>query len=152
MSIKLYILPKIAMEEQNVHKDTLVISIVSPGQEHPVIHGEHIYKFAFHDVTEEYFLEHSNKIIRPMEYEIAEGIVEVCMNHRDKKRWIIHCEAGISRSPAVAIGLAQYVDLDPNMHEIISNFPYYNMYVAKMINRAMEAKLKELENNIIPKS
>ena len=145
--IDLMVLSAAEMEGKNITSDTLVISIVSPGVVHPKIDGEYVYKFSFHDVTEEYFLDQQNKIIRPMEYEIAESIVETCMNHRDKKRWIIHCEAGISRSPGVAIGLARYIDLSPNVDKLVKMFPYYNKHVQSNIEKAMRAKLLEIDRN-----
>ena len=150
--IDIMVLPEVAMEGQNVPSDTLVISIVSPGVVHPKIGGEYVYQFTFHDVTEEYFLDQQNKIIRPMEYEIAESIVETCMNHRDKKRWIIHCEAGISRSPGVAIGLARYIDLNPDVGKLIEMFPCYNKHVRNNIEKAMRAKLLEIELNLRERS
>jgi predicted protein tyrosine phosphatase len=125
-------------------KDVLVISIVSPGRQHPIMHGSNIHKFQFHDITEEYFLENQNRIIRPMEKEIAESIVEIAMNNRDCDRWIIHCEAGISRSPGVAIGLAKYIALKPNRQELIKLFPYYNKYVCQLIEEAMDAEMDKI--------
>ena len=127
-------------------KDLLVISIVSPGREHPKIEGTNIHQFHFHDVTEEYFLENQNRIVRPMEKEIAESIVEIAMNNRDCDRWIIHCEAGISRSPGVAIGLSSYIATIPDRKKLIELFPCYNKYVCKLIEDAMEAQMKELTN------
>ena len=142
------VLPAVAMEGKNVTSDTLVISIGSPGVVHTKISGEYVYQFEFYDVTEEYFLENQNKIIRPMEYEIAESIVEICMNNRDKKKWIIHCEAGISRSPGVAIGLARYIHTAPTDTELEKMFPLYNNYVRVMIQRAMEQNLKNMWINL----
>ena len=150
--IEIMVLPAVEMEGKNITSDTLVISIVSPGVIHPKIDGEHVYKFNFHDVTEEYFLDQQNKIIRPMEYEIAESIVEICMNHRDKKKWIIHCEAGISRSPGVAIGLARYIDLSINVETLVNMFPCYNKHVQSNIEKAMRAKLLEIELNLRERS
>ena len=144
--IDIMVLPAVAMEGQNVSEDTLVISIVSPYVQHPTIHGEHIYQFAFHDVTEEYLV--NDRLIQPMSYEIAESIVEIVMSHRDKKKWIIHCEAGISRSPGVAIGLARYIDLNPNVEKLWKMFPHHNIHVRKNIETAMQRKLDEIEENL----
>ena len=150
--IEIMVLPAVEMEGKNITSDTLVISIVSPYVIHPKIGGEYVYQFEFYDVTEEYFLEKQNKIIRPMEYEIAESIVEICMNHRDKKKWIIHCEAGISRSPGVAIGLARYIDLSINVETLVNMFPCYNKHVQMNIEKAMKAKLLEIELNLRERS
>ena len=154
--IDIMVLPAVVMEGKNVTSDTLVISIVSPGRVHPKIHGEHVYQFAFHDVIEEYSLDKNEyrdaMVIQPMSYEIAESIVEICMNHRDKKRWIIQCEAGISRSPGVAIGLARYIDLSPNEEKLAKMFPYHNKYVRMNIEKAMKVKLLEIELNLRERS
>jgi predicted protein tyrosine phosphatase len=141
--IRVHVYPEMALHNQNM-MDTFVISIVSPGREHPKMEGTNIHKFQFHDITEEYMIESENRIIRPMEKEIAESIVEIAMKNRDCERWIIHCEAGISRSPGVAIGLAKYIALKPNRQELIKLFPYYNKYVCQLIEDAMSVKMKEL--------
>ena len=151
--IQLQILPRIAVEERTASDDTLVISIVTPGIEHPKIYGEHVFKFSFHDVAKEYFLEANDyrdeMWVRPMEYETAEGIVEVAMANRDKKYWIIHCEAGISRSPGVAIGLARYLYMDPNLDKLIELYPMYNKYVRELIEKAMIVKLEEIDKELL---
>src|SRR4051812_42716692 len=111
--IGIHVYPEMAMIGQNF-LDHMVISIVSPGRQHPMgMVGTNIHKFQFHDITEEYFIENANQIIRPMPVEIAEAIAEIAMNNRDASRWIIHCEAGISRSPGVAIGLSKFIALRP---------------------------------------
>lgn len=140
----MYILPRIAIENRTVNDKTLVISIGSPGHENPVIHGKHVYQFQFHDVKEEYLVMGSNKIIRPMGFEIAQQIAEIAVNHRDKPTWIIHCEAGISRSPGVALGLSRYIDLDPGISILQKMFPCYNSHVRKLVEQALYEKLIEI--------
>ena len=150
--IQLQVLPRLAIENKTVENDTLVISITSPSQQSPVIYGEHIYKFYFEDVTEEYNLPANDyrdaMIVKPMEYEIAESIAEIAWNNRDKKKWIIHCEAGISRSPGVAIGLAMYIDANPNVEKLEQQYPYYNKHVREYIEKAMDIKWQEVINNL----
>lgn len=141
--ISINVFPEGAMIGQNF-LDTLVISIVSPGREHPKMQGTNIHKFQFHDITQEYFIESQNKIIRPMEKEIAESIAEIAMNNRDCDRWIIHCEAGISRSPGVAIGLSRHIALRPGRQQLKKMFPHFNQYVCKLVEDAMQAKIDEI--------
>jgi len=147
--IKLYVLPEIAVIKTPFRdapdmKDDLVISIVSPGREHPKIIGKNVYKFHFHDVTEDYIV--NSGIINKMTKEIAESIVEIVMENRDCDRWIIHCEAGISRSPGVAIGLARFIRTEPSMDQLIDMFPFHNKHVRRLIEEAMEVRMKELDN------
>lgn len=144
--ISIHVYPEMAMVGQNF-LDLLVISIVSPGRQHPIgMHGTNIHKFQFHDVTEEYMV--NDRIIRPMEKEIAESIVEIAMNNRDCDRWVIHCEAGISRSPAVAIGLSKFIAFRPNRQQLKKMFPLYNKYVCKLIEEAMQVKIDEIEKGL----
>lgn len=150
--IDIKVLPRIAVEGRTFDVDTLVISISAPREEPPKIIGDYVYKFYFEDVTEEYFLPGNDYrgalLVRPMEYEIAESIVEIVMNHRDKKKWIIHCAAGISRSPGVAIGLSRHIDLSLDVCRLMDLFPSYNKHVERMVDKAMKAKLLEIELNI----
>jgi predicted protein tyrosine phosphatase len=127
-------------------KDMLVISIVSPGREHPPMQGENIYKFKFHDVTEDMFVQSNSfhGIMPCMNKEMAESIAEIAMNNRYEDRWVIHCEAGISRSPGVAIGLASVLKTRPSKAVLMQLFPCFNIHVAKLIEDAMRAKVKEI--------
>jgi predicted protein tyrosine phosphatase len=144
--IKIHVHSEREVAGQNL-LDLLVISIVSPGREHPKIIGTNIHKFNFHDVTEEYFLENQNRIVRPMEKEIAESIVEIAMDNKDCDRWVIHCEAGISRSPGVAIGLSSFFKTIPNEEKLKELFPCYNKHVANLVKEALSRKMGEMFMN-----
>lgn len=150
--IKLYIMSKALAEDiQKFSKDALVISIGSPGIEPARIEGEHIFKFQFHDVQEDLGLVETNNfsgIVNKMTKEIAESIVKIVMNHRDKKVLVIHCEVGVSRSPGVAIGLASYINTIPDRKKLIELFPCYNKHVCKLVEDAMEVKMKELTTGL----
>jgi len=143
--INIQVLSERAVKGQDF-KDALVISITSPGQEHPKIKGSHIHRFHFHDVTEIYEMS-DGRLIQPMSKTIAEAIVDLGMCHRhcDEwiihcEEWIIHCEAGISRSPAVAIGLSKYLKFNPNRRNLKKMFPMYNKYIAGFIEEAMDIR------------
>ena len=138
--IQIRVLSKWGMEDEDFGND-LVISIVSPGMTHPNIKGSNVHKFQFHDVIEEYFLKNENRVIRPMEKEVAESIVRIASNNRHWDKWVIHCEAGISRSPAVAIGLAKYFRTTPDEEELKRLFPHFNKYVEKLIRETLKTKL-----------
>lgn len=145
--INIHIYSEAQVYEQNF-LDHLVISIVSPGREHPPMKGTNIHKFQFHDITQEYFLETVNKMIRPMEVEIAESIAQIALDNRDCDRWIIHCEAGVSRSPGVAIGLSKHIALKPGRQILKKMFPHYNKYVSTLIEIELQKKVEEITKGL----
>lgn len=140
--INIRILSEIAVEGQDF-KEAFVVSIVSPGREHPKMIGAHVHRFHFHDVGQAYELP-DGKVIMPMSEVTAEAIVEIAIHHRYCSEWVIQCEAGVSRSPAVAIGLSKYIKMVPNRRMLKKMFPLYNKWVAGLIERAMEIRVKEL--------
>ena len=137
--IRMYVLPEIAVENQDFG-DKFVISIVSPGREHPKIIGNHVYRFHFHDVGQIYELS-DGRIIHPMSESIAKDIVNMAMLYKHYDEWIIHCEAGISRSPGVAIGLSRYLKFQPNRRILKKMYPLYNKYICRLIEEAMDIKI-----------
>jgi predicted protein tyrosine phosphatase len=140
--IKLFVVSKWEVEDiRDFDRNTLVISITSPGSKEANITGESVFRFQFHDVMAVHTVR--DQIIRPLDREIAKAIAEVAMNHRDKKTWVIHCEAGVSRSPGVAIGLSRYLRFTTPRERLKSLFPSYNRYVVKMIEDAMEEKINK---------
>jgi predicted protein tyrosine phosphatase len=150
---KLFVLSLNMVEDiRYFSKETLVISITSSantGGKLARIEGKYVYRFEFNDIYKEYFLEHKNLLIRPIEKEVAEEIVDVVMNNKDKKVWVIHCEAGISRSPAVAIALAKFFKFDnEDVNSLKKKFPSYNKYVKNMIEEVMIEKLKDEDKAI----
>ena len=138
--IQLSIYPAAYVAGRDFDDETMIISIVSPNVVHPNIYAKHVHQFHFHDITETYMIQ--SGIVEAMRYEIAELIAEAACNHLDKKRFVIHCEAGISRSPGVAMGLARYIDMNPNANEIARHFPHYNLHVCRLVQRAMRIKMK----------
>ena len=143
--IRITVLDERSVAGQNF-MDMFVISIVSPYREHPKIEGSNVWRFHFHDITEEYLVK--DQIFRPMGKEIAESIADLAMKNRDSDRWVIHCEAGISRSPGVAIGLAKYIKTIPDRERLIELFPMYNKHVCKLIEEAMKAQVEEIEKEL----
>lgn len=138
--IKVMVMSKLLAEHIRLFDDdTLVISITSPGQREAEVKGKHVYKFQFHDVREDLMID--SGIMNAMTEEMADAIVEVVMNNRHLKRMVIHCEAGVSRSPGVAIGLGRYFDLSPGVTELVDKFPCHNKHVMKMMHRAMRKKI-----------
>ena len=146
--IQLQVLPRVAVEGKTFDDDTLVISISSPRQEPPKINAKYVHVYHFEDVTEEYKLPANDYrdelIVAPMGYEIAEAIVEVVWNNMDKKKWVIHCEAGISRSPGVAIALSRFFNTCPNESKLRELFPGFNTHVHSCIVNIMWTKVQTM--------
>ena len=145
--INIRVLPIWGMEDEDFG-DKLVISIVSPYVEHPKVKGNKVYKFHFHDITEEYFLSTTHRLMQPMGKEIAESIAEIAIDNRDCEEWVIHCEAGISRSPAVAIGLASVIDTNPSVGALKKLFPSYNKHVEALVREAVKAKVDTIMDQL----
>lgn len=147
--IRVFVLSK-AMAEGigKFNHRALVISIGSPGSEKAKIKGDHVHFFQFHDIDTQLFLEDANLIMNPMSVEIAESIAEIAVNNRDKKAWIIHCEAGISRSPGVALGLSKFLKFDTDMEELERMFPCHNRHVRRLVENAMQKRIDELTEEL----
>jgi len=148
--IEIQVLSKLMAEYLVFDDNTLIISISSPGSSEAKITGKYVFKFAFHDVREDLMVE-SNRfsgIMNAMNPAMAEAIVEVLMNHRHLTKWVIHCEAGISRSPGVAIGLARYISVKPDAGELIKKYPCANNHVRKLIEKALRDKITKIDEEI----
>lgn len=124
----------------SVIDNACVISIVSPGAEWPSIACDNILRLAFHDVDRELVL--SDRTIHPMTNNQAKEIMEFFEKNVDKPRCVVHCEAGISRSPAVAIALSELVDGTPCAEALIERYPTFNRHVYRsMWEAGMESHL-----------
>ena len=113
--IKIFVWPEIAVVKSTLDfEDNLVISITSPGSEHPKIRGTNVHKFHFNDVPEPIELM-DGSIMMPMMESIAKEIVNLAIKSQHNRAWLIHCEAGMSKSSGVAIGLASMFKDYPNV-------------------------------------
>ena len=111
----------------------LIISIAAPGEEHPRPRVTvPRLDIQFHDVTEEVM--DGEKLWRCMDQCHAEIILDFMEQYSPlSDRLIIHCAAGMSRSPGVGVGLARYFDLGETENELRDRFPHFNPVVAKTI-------------------
>lgn len=135
-----------AMGIGKFYDDALVISIVSPGREHPLLEGKNVFKFHFHDVRQDIELD-DGSIVNRMTETIADEIVDVVIKNKDKRVWVIHCEAGISRSPGVAIGLSRFFEFkNTSTFELEKDFPCFNPHIRKLIEGAMIKRIKQEEH------
>ncbi len=111
----------------------MIISIESPGDKHARnVYGIKRLDVQFWDVTEE--IMDGEKLWRPLDHCHAEMIVEFMDAHiANSDRLIIHCAAGVSRSPGVAVGLSRYFDLGKTENDLRDLYPHFNLVVAKKI-------------------
>ena len=67
----------------------------------------------------------------------ARKIIEFGLKNKEHKNFMIHCEAGLSRSPAVALALSEILNIDKRTPEIYVETLYdirnHNYDVKKMI-------------------
>jgi predicted protein tyrosine phosphatase len=145
--IRLSVYPVIAVKRQSFDNSTFIISIVSPGMEHVDIDCRNILRVKFHDIQQEYV--EGGIRYKPLEYETAQQIVSAAFDNRDKSHWVIHCEAGVSRSPAVALGLAKYVRFSKTVKALEREFPYHNKYVRKLIEQAGDEQMKRIMKDLM---
>lgn len=103
-------------DAENISEPTLIISITSTGDTLPRIMDEaenenirHIEYLQFDDID----AAENVHGLKPMSDEDAERIVNALLQYRHKVSQIIaHCDAGYSRSPAVAAALAKALGED----------------------------------------
>jgi predicted protein tyrosine phosphatase len=121
-----------------------IISIVSP--EHPpyVIPKNDFCRdvlyLRFHDEREDGSIvsiyDVDDKIVR-IDDNIARLVIEFGLKNKEHENFMIHCEAGMSRSPAVALALSEILNLDRKTPEIyvetLYNINHHNFDVKKRI-------------------
>lgn len=139
--IILTIYPIMAVVNQSFDDNTAVISVVSPGVDFPEIHCKNLHRCQFYDVEKEICID--DVCMRPMGEWQAEQIVNFALRNVNKRHWIIHCEAGISRSPAIALGLTRAIRFDKTIRELERRYPYHNKHVRQLIERTIDLQLNE---------
>lgn len=119
-----------------------VISIVSPCTSHPkiMINRPRTLRLQFHDISpygiEEKHLEpYRDGLMQTYHAELIldfiEAITTECQAQAISfpKKVYIHCEAGVSRSPAVAMALSMIYGFRPTVNELFHTHNAYNEYV-----------------------
>jgi predicted protein tyrosine phosphatase len=121
---------------------TVVISISSPANDAPLKHGwEDILRLEFHDVTMDEDMARTRGIDslqgKPIIW-FNEGHVrqveEFVYRHKDKN-FLIHCDAGVSRSVAVGLFLREIFDEVELTTHAIHTTKAYNSLVHRMLMR-----------------
>jgi len=68
--------------------------------------------------------------------ELAQKVLSDFREHKDQvDRLLVHCYAGQSRSPAVAIALNEIFNLGYDSEEMKEEYPGYNQFVYEMLLR-----------------
>lgn len=124
----------------------LVISITSPGQDDARIVGENVFRFQLHDIDTELYLEDRNMILLPLSEDIAKNIAKVVVGHRHLHALVVHCEAGISRSPGVALAVASYLTTTPPLAQLEKLFPCHNRHVRRLVETAIRELMEKGSN------
>ena len=79
----------------------------------------------------------------------ARKIIEFGLKNKEHKNFMIHCEAGLSKSPAVALALSEILNIDKKTPEIyvetLYDIRHHNFDVKKKI---LDVYYKEYENKI----
>lgn len=130
----------------NIKREDVIISIVSPKRLHPfpVEHREYTDRslcVQFDDispfgveksVTDKYQCMQKHHAACIVKF-VREWVRNAATINDPPRRILVHCEAGVSRSPAVAIGLSIVFGLRPTPTELINTHTAYNEYVLHMI-------------------
>ena len=103
--------PRYVAEGMTFDDTFAVISITDPEQKEANIIGtENVLRLRFMDITPEMIPE-EKRIFTDMHAQKIMAFIRL-MNERGVEKVFVHCEAGISRSAAVALSLYTYLDCD----------------------------------------
>lgn len=81
----------------------------------------------------------------PMSVDTATSIIQFVLRHRNRMtRLVIHCHAGIKRSPGVALGLAEWLPTTPTIHTLIQQHPLFNRHIYRTLCQA------SISQNLLP--
>lgn len=136
MLTQVLILSQVQASEITDFPNHAVVSIVSPGHEHPRLTAKHLLQVHFNDVDQMCELQ-DGRIIMPMEQSIADEVALFAIKHREEPKWVVHCEAGLSRSPGVGLAIAGWQENRELVEHLEVNFPCYNRLVRRSIENAL---------------
>ncbi|KZD71157.1 dual specificity protein phosphatase family protein [Bacillus cereus] len=147
----------ILSQEQAIHfrpvkgNKTVLIRIHDPNEivKTPVFEElfDDIVHLTFHDVVPKEYLP-SN--IKYFELSHADRVISFVNDYIDAHTIVIHCHAGISRSPALAIGIAWIIKNDYLQNKILESGKYIpNPHVLNVMAEALG--VRETKKNIISK-
>lgn len=112
----------------------VLISIREPGT--PSLVPAYPFRAIFHlrawDIP--YRIRDGPKDFHPLKHEEAKALQEFVLKQRNAMtKLTIHCHAGVSRSPGVAIALAEWLDTTPHIYDLISAYPLFNRQIYRTL-------------------
>ena len=127
--------------KNSVNKDTILISITCPMDQpcnvKPTEHL-HIFRMEFNDLDNP-----TDKFFAPDEQDFI-GLSKFINTHKDIQNIFVHCGAGMSRSPAVAWSMADYLHLKTpfgdNFDTIAKTVYTPNMLVKRLCDNELNRK------------
>jgi predicted protein tyrosine phosphatase len=127
-------------ESIDITERDIVISIVSPGRNHPrpTLACLARLNLSFKDTMW--------GEVSPLGFssEQAQEVVDFVEKWLlQSERIVVHCEAGMSRSAGVAVGLARYLLTDEAENRVRDSKPDFNLYVAQKIWKVYQKKFME---------
>lgn len=143
--VRLWVIPKYVAEDIGEFGDKVVLSITTPGCPDAGIRGNKVYRFRFYDILSMKFDPNKNISICPMSGGLARYMAECIVSElkAGNTQVVIHCEAGVSRSPAVALAIADVFDTYPTKQALLMMYPLYNKHVRNLVHRAIVNVLNE---------
>ena len=140
--MKVFIMPKFIFEQaidgiEKSSKDVFYLSINNPDDEDktPIREDSDTFKSMwFYDIDEDIYNEVKDFTYKTISDEQVDELYDFIMKNKDKKNFVVHCTAGISRSGAVGefvndlfgIPYAEFRKQNPNI------IP--NTYIKKKLN------------------
>ena len=131
--LQFIVLNEMSVQKYDIVEKHIVISITSPGYEHPKLPESKsrvgLLQIKFHDIDKT--IVSKGKTYPVFTKEQAKTIITFFNYHKHKINTVIcQCEVGVSRSPAVAAALAKGMGQKDNKF-----FKYYapNMYVYRLL-------------------
>ncbi len=140
--IPVTILPEIAvLNTYRPQAGEILISIQEPGRPPIVPYGRFlaIHHFGAWDIP--YRILDEEKDLKPLSLDDAHELIEFVLRYRNQMTALtIHCHAGVSRSPAVALALAEWVDTTPHAYALIERYPCFNRQIYRTLCQAAQDK------------
>jgi len=124
-----------------VYPHVYIISIVSPESDDVFlpISEDFVLRLKFHDLDDKYPYESSIQLLTP---DMANQVVSFVKKISAEDLLLVHCEAGISRSSAMAGAISKYVNDDDSL---FFKYPYLpNRHVYKLVLRAFYPEMLDI--------
>ena len=116
-------------------RPAVVISIAKPGERINLDKWENVHYFDFDDIEEREAA--LDPMLRPFTMDMAREIVQIMEDHKAQDiDFIVHCAAGVSRSMAVGVFIAEETRRDLATHAI-GTTEFANGLVLRLLHRVV---------------